>query len=159
VLCADPGVPVEVPALPPLMAGETNRERIQALTTPCGGACHGTFINPIGFAFESFDGMGRWRDTDNEQPVDASGSYPFNEGTKEFDNAAQLMTFMADSEQAHACYAKKLSGYALQRDIIVDDVGLLGTLKDTSRATNSIKEVILELVANPAFNTRVGGAL
>lgn len=125
---------------------------------PCGGTCHGTYMNPIGFAFENFDGMGRWRDMDNGQPVDATGSYPFNEGTKEFGNAAELMTQMAESEQAHACYAKKLSGYALQRDIVVSDVGLLDTLKQKSLATNSIKEVILELVANPAFNTRVGGA-
>ena len=158
VLCADPGVPGEVPALPPLMDGETNRERVQGSTMPCGGTCHGTYMNPIGFAFENFDGMGRWQDMDNGEPVDATGTYPFNEGTKAFGNAAELMTLMADSEQAHACYAKKLSGYALQRDIIVSDVGLLDTLKQKSLATNSIKEVILELVANPAFNTRVGGA-
>jgi len=158
VLCADPGVPGEVPALPPIKDGETNRERVQSSTMPCGGTCHGTYMNPIGFAFENFDGMGRWRDMDNGEPVDATGSYPFNEGTKEFGNAAELMTLMSESEQAHACYAKKLSSYALQRDIVVSDVGLLDTLKQKSLATNSIKEVILELVANPAFNTRVGGA-
>ncbi|HEY6725322.1 MAG TPA: DUF1592 domain-containing protein [Polyangiaceae bacterium] len=158
VMCADPGVPGEVPALPPIKDGETNRARVQSNTMPCGGTCHGTFINPIGFSFENFDGMGRWRDEDNGQQVDATGAYPFNEGTKEFQNAAQLMTLMAESEQAHACYAKKLSGYALQRDIVVSDVGLLETLMQKSLATNSIKEVIVELVANPAFNTRVGGA-
>lgn len=158
VMCADPGVPGEVPALPPPKAGETNRERVQSNTMPCGGTCHGTFINPIGFSFENFDGMGRWRDEDNGEPVDATGTYPFNEGTKEFQNAAQLMTLMAESEQAHACYAKKLTGYALQRDIVVSDVGLLETLKQQSLSTNSIKEVILTLVADPAFNTRVGGA-
>ncbi|HEU5076847.1 MAG TPA: DUF1592 domain-containing protein [Polyangiaceae bacterium] len=158
VMCADPGIPGEVPALPPIMEGQTNRERVQGTTMPCGGTCHGTFINPIGFSFENFDGMGRWRDEDNGQPVDATGTYPFSEGTKEFTNAAQLMTLMAGSEQAHACYAKKLSEYALQRDIVVSDVGMLDTLKQKSLSTNSIKEVILELVAHPAFNTRVGGA-
>ena len=41
---------------------------------PCGGGCHDAYINPLGFAFENFDGMGRVRSTDNDKPVDTSSS-------------------------------------------------------------------------------------
>ena len=34
--------------------------------------CHNR-IDPIGFGLENFDAIGRWRDTDNDQPVDATG--------------------------------------------------------------------------------------
>ena len=34
--------------------------------------CHNR-IDPIGFGLENFDAIGRWRDTDNGQPVDATG--------------------------------------------------------------------------------------
>ena len=65
---------------------------------------------------------------------------------------------MANGEQAHLCYAKKLSSFALQRDIVATDMPLLQSLKTASMATNgSVKQVILELVRNPAFRTRVGG--
>ncbi len=66
VLCAPLGPPAAVlPPIPTLMTGQTNRQRITTLTAGCGGACHNQMINPIGFAFEHFDGMGQYRDTEN----------------------------------------------------------------------------------------------
>jgi hypothetical protein len=160
VLCADleppnPNLP-EVPALKP---DQTNRERYEGLTMACGGACHNSYINPLGFAFENFDGMGQWRETENGKPINAAGSYPFAEGVKSFTNVSDLMTTIAQGEQAHTCYGKKLAGFALQRDIVAADMPLLSSLKTAGMAANgSIKQVILELVKNPAFRTRVGGA-
>src|SRR5207248_3288783 len=59
VLCAHLGPPaVNLPQIPPLEAGQTNRQRISKLPAPCGGSCHNSMINPLGFAFEHFDGMG-----------------------------------------------------------------------------------------------------
>jgi hypothetical protein len=157
-LCADPGLPeIVLPEIPPLSMGQTNRERIAGLTEGCGD-CHEAIINPIGFAFEDFDGMGQLRMTDNGNPVDTAGGYPFQEGFMTFSGSRELMQLMANGKQAHACYAKKVSGYALQRDIVQSDMPLLDTLAATSAAANgSIKQVMLELVKNPAFRTRVGG--
>ena len=100
------------------MPGQTNREMITTLTGGCGRQCHTYYINPLGFAFENFDGMGRLRSMDNGKPVDTAAAYPFAEGYKQFADAAELMQIMAGSKQAHACYAKKIAGYALQRDIV-----------------------------------------
>jgi hypothetical protein len=157
-LCADPGKPVaNLPPIPPLMPGQTNREMITTLTGGCGHMCHTYYINPLGFAFENFDGMGRMRTTDNGKPVDTAAAYPFAEGYKQFSGAADLMGLMANSKQAHACYAKKIAGYALQRDIVQSDLAMLDVMSQVSMAGGSIKAVMLALVADPAFRTRHGG--
>jgi hypothetical protein len=161
VLCAPLGPPAAViPAIPPLESGQTNRQRISTLTAPCGGACHGKMINPIGFAFEHFDGMGQYRDNENgDLPIDSSGSFDFSDGSKSYEDAAGLMQAMAESEQVHLCYAKKLASFALQRDIIPTDLALIQKLASASRAANgSVKQVIGELVENDAFRKHAGAA-
>ena len=161
VLCAPLGPPAAViPPIPPLQSGQTNRDRITTLTHGCGAGCHTTFINPIGFAFEHYDGMGQYRDTENGGlAIDSSGSYLFTEGEKPFADAGELMALMANGAQAHLCYAKKLASFALQRDVVPSDLPLLQTLSAVSRGTGgSLKNVLTELVKNDAFRTHVGGA-
>ncbi|MES1174200.1 MAG: DUF1592 domain-containing protein [Myxococcales bacterium] len=160
VLCAPLGPPAaELPPIPPLQPGQTNRQRITTLTA-CGGVCHAQMINPVGFAFEHFDGMGQYRDTENGGlPIDSSGSYAFSDGTKSFQDAAGLMQAMADGQQAHLCYAKKLASFALQRDVVVSDLPWLQTLATASRASGgSIKGILTALVQNDAFRTHSGVA-
>ncbi len=159
-LCADPGLPtLNLPPVPPLEPNQTNRQRYQALTEGCGAVCHGQIINPVGFAFENFDGIGRFRDKDNGQSVDTTGSYPFAEGTKSFTGASDLMQTIASGSQAHQCYAKKLASYALERDLVDSERPLVESLGATSRASGaSIKEIMLALVKTDAFRTHVGGA-
>ncbi|WP_437604787.1 DUF1592 domain-containing protein [Sorangium sp. So ce834] len=162
VLCAPLGSPApNIPPVPPLEPGQTNRQRITRLTSGCGGSCHNELINPVGFAFEHFDGMGLYRDEENGGlPIDSSGVYSFSEGAKSFADAGELMHYMAEGEQAHLCYAKKLASFALQRDVIPSDLPLVETLADVSRgASGSVKEMMLELVKDEAFRTRVGGPL
>jgi hypothetical protein len=160
VLCANPGdAAPNLPPVPPLQPNQTNRERYEGLTGSCGGECHNVFINPIGFSFENFDGMGQWRDMQNGKPINATGSYPFTEGAKSFNNSADLMRTMADGEQVHLCYGKKLAGFAMQRELVEADRPLITSLKAASMAQGgSIKKIFLELVKSPAFRTRVGGA-
>jgi hypothetical protein len=160
-LCADPGLPtVDLPPVPPLQATQTNRQRYQALTEGCGATCHGEIINPIGFAFENFDGLGRSRETDNGQPVDTSSQYPFAEGTLAFSGATELMQLIANGSQAHECYAKKLASYALERDVVDAERPLVRSLGAASRQSGaSLKDVMLALVKSEAFRTYVGGNL
>jgi hypothetical protein len=155
VLCAvlPPPPATEIPVPPALEPGQTNRERFTALTEGCGGACHNVFADPLGYAFEAFDGMGEFRDEDNGRPIDTTGSYPFAEGTRDFSGAAELMGILAESPQAHTCYAKKLTGYALQRDVVEPDRPLLEDLAESSRA-DSLKALALALVRDPAFRVR-----
>jgi hypothetical protein len=161
ILCAalEPAIP-DLPPVPPLEPNQTNRERISTLTSACGGECHNYYINPLGFVFENFDGMGQIRSTENGKPVDTQGAYPFAEGVFSFANAAELMQLMANGKQAHACYSKQIASYALQRDIVATDMPLLDTMAAVSMSTSgSVKQVMIELAKNPAFTTRVGGTL
>ena len=58
----------------------TLRERItEHRDNPACAACH-DIIDPVGFALENFDAVGRWRTRDGGAPVDASGVLP--NGTK-----------------------------------------------------------------------------
>jgi len=118
-------------------------------------------INPIGFAFQKFDGLGQYRETESfmgdNLTIDSSGSFAFIDGRKNYQDAAELMHLMADGSQAHLCYAKKLASFGLQRDIVADDMPLLTALSSTSRS-GSVKQMVLDLVRNDAFRVRQGGA-
>lgn len=159
ILCADPGPALpDLPPIPALEPDQTNRERITELTGVCGATCHNAYINPVGFAFENFDGMGQKRELDNGKPVDTSGTYPFAEGSRSFSGASELMQLMADGRQAHACYAKKLAGYSLQRDMVESDLPLIDSLTEVSRnGAGSLKQVMVALSQSPAFYVRAGG--
>jgi hypothetical protein len=136
--------------------GLTTREHLTALTADCGDTCH-TAIDPLGFALESFDGLGRERDEDNGAPVDTAGSYPFAEGVRQFAGGNDLMGIMADSMQVHTCYSKNVAGYALGRDMAESDRALLEGLGQVS-LVRSLKELVLALVREPAFRARAEGA-
>jgi hypothetical protein len=160
VLCAELGPPAAMlPPVPPLQPGQTNRQRISTLTSACGGACHNQQINPLGFAFEHFDGMGQYREQENGGlTIDSAASYTFGEGTKSFAQAADLMQILAATPQTHMCYAKKLASFALQRDIVVADKPLLTSLTSTSMGNGgSVKQMIIDLVKSNTFRTHVGG--
>jgi hypothetical protein len=156
VLCATlPPPDGDVIPIPPQDPTLTNRELITQATADCGD-CHKVYINPLGFAFEGMDGMGQERTMDNGKPIDATGSYPFSEGTKDFSDARDLMNLFVGSEQVHTCYAKKVTGYALQRDIVETDRAVLAGLAAVSQE-ESIKETLVALVKDPAFRLREEG--
>ncbi|HEX6277049.1 MAG TPA: DUF1588 domain-containing protein, partial [Polyangiaceae bacterium] len=165
VLCSPLGPPSdEIPPLPAVLAGQTNRQRVDAHTSACGQGCHNAMINPMGFAFENFDGMGQYRETEINPidraslPIDASGTFEFAEGEKSWQNGAELMNMLATDPQSHLCYSKKLSSFALQRDVITPDFPLISTLSSVSTSTNgSVKRVLIDLVKNDAFRTRAVG--
>lgn len=165
VLCATLGPPaIVLPTLPAKQAGQTNRDVVDLTTSGCGQACHNAMINPIGFAFEHYDGMGRYRTTEKDitgadLQIDSSGTYTFTDGTKTYKDATELMQAIANGEQAHACYAKKIASYGLQRDVVEADMPLLKTLSAPSMSSgSSVKQMILDLVKQDAFRTRSGGA-
>jgi hypothetical protein len=157
-LCVSPGVPVAGVELVDAQPGGTNRQRVEESTSAevCA-TCHANYINPLGFAFENFDGMGQQRDLDNGNPIDTSGSYPFTEGRLPFEDAAGLMQLMAVSEQAHTCYAKHLSEFVLSRQLDDADRETVENLRDLSMNKTSLKSLIVEIVKSPQFRTRFGG--
>lgn len=93
---------------------DTTRERHAQHTQDSGCfGCH-KFMDPLGFGFEHFDGIARWRDTENDAPIDASGEIHQNgEGpTGTFDGVDGLSALLADSPHVHACYVEQWTQFA-----------------------------------------------
>ena len=78
-------------------------------------ACHGR-MDPIGFALENYDGVGKWRDEDSGVPIDATGKLP--DGT-EFSGPAGLTQLMVTKyrEDFVRTATEKLMTYALGRGV------------------------------------------
>jgi hypothetical protein len=66
------------------------------------------------------------------------------------------MKIMAGSAQVHTCYSKNVTGYALGRDLVESDRPLLESLSKVS-LSESLKEMVVALVRDPAFRTRKEG--
>ncbi|HJK95381.1 MAG TPA: DUF1592 domain-containing protein [Polyangiaceae bacterium LLY-WYZ-15_(1-7)] len=142
---------------PPTLEGTTRRERINSITGPgtCGGTCHGEAINPVGFPYETFDDFGRWRTEDNGQPIDAAAAFRFEEGTVGFDGPVELAGAIADSMNAHRCYAKNWLEYAFGRPVQLGDSPVLQSIATQSRDEGlSVKEILIQLVDSTLFRTR-----
>jgi Protein of unknown function (DUF1592)/Protein of unknown function (DUF1588)/Protein of unknown function (DUF1595)/Protein of unknown function (DUF1585)/Protein of unknown function (DUF1587) len=161
ILCTELSPPpnVVIPALPAQDPTLTNRELVTSFTEGCGRACHTPFINPAGFAFESFDGIGTFRTTENGKPIDTSGTYAFQDGPKSFANLAEFTQLLASSPQAHACYNKKWAADLYARLPRQSDETVIADLTQRSVAQHlSSQDVVLALVTNDAFSTRIQGA-
>jgi hypothetical protein len=160
VLCLDlPPPPDAVPALPAIAPNSTNRQRVEQLTSPAPcNSCHATAINPLGYAFESLDGLGRFRTQENGRPVDASGSYSLDGADVPFDGPVSLIKAMAASKQAHDCYSRRWVEYLYGRDLdlgVEADRNLVSQAGARSQANFSVKDLILAVIATDAFVSRL----
>ena len=100
LLCQNlPPPPDDLNVVPPPPDGKnTQRERLaQHSTDPSCAACH-ALMDPLGLAFEIYDGIGRYRTTDVGKPIDASGTLTGAEPEgAAFRDAIELMKLLAGS--------------------------------------------------------------
>lgn len=155
-LCSDlPPPPDNVPPLPPLSDGQTNRERVADSTAelPCA-SCHETIINPLGFAFEHYDAIGRYRETDNGAPVDASAEYRIDGEMVAYEDAVELSAILAESVELHACYAEKWLEYVLGRSPSKEEEGVIDSLARTSLSSGGLRDLITTVTMLDTFRAR-----
>ena len=100
------GIVVSFPAADPT---KTTRERFASHAEDAGCAsCH-ALIDSFGFAFESFDGMGKVRTTENGRPIDTSVTVNVGadiDGT--YADGVALATALAGSTSVKTCLARQL---------------------------------------------------
>lgn len=111
-----PPAPPDVPELEKGLLSGTLRERMeQHRSNPSCAACH-NMMDPLGFALENFDAVGRWRTQDGKEPIDASGEFP--DGTK-FVGVGELRVLLVQErqEQFVRCLTEKMMIYALGRGL------------------------------------------
>ena len=149
--------PDGVPPLPPLDPDQTNRERVEAHTEtsqPCQ-SCHSSLINPFGFAFESFDATGAWRDLDNGKPVDTATEVIVGLGATPVSGAVELAEVMATSELVHNCYVKHWTEYATGIKSTPESDPMIARLGAASLdEQQSIHDLLVALTQSPAFLSR-----
>jgi hypothetical protein len=86
---------------------KTQRERVSAhLEDPVCAGCH-KITDPTGLALESFDGAGRFRQTENGAPIDTSG----NLDGKPFDNVIGLGKALHDNPNLPSCLVNRVYSY------------------------------------------------
>jgi mono/diheme cytochrome c family protein len=110
-----PGVP-ELEESPDARLSGTLRERMeQHREDPLCASCH-ALMDPIGFGFENFDGIGAWRDRDGGHAIDPAGALASGEA---FRGPAELKRVLltAKREEFLRCLATKLLTYALGRGL------------------------------------------
>jgi hypothetical protein len=117
MLCSSvpPPPPNVVPDLPPPDPSKSLREQMaEHRTNPTCAACHNT-MDALGFAFEHFDGAGKFRDLDGTQPIDPSGSVTLTTSTLTFKDASDLAQQLAGSPEAQHCFSRQWLRFALNR--------------------------------------------
>ena len=146
------------PVNPELQPELSTRERIalQTRAQACQ-SCH-AMINPLGFALENYDAVGRYRNTEKERPIDAKGSYSTLSGEAvQFDGARQLGEFLAKSEETQSVFIEHLFHYVVKQPVRAygaDRPELLR--KEFIKNGFSVRKLLVDVIASSAGRTVKG---
>jgi hypothetical protein len=125
----------------------------QHRANPACAGCHAA-MDPIGFAMDNFDALGRWRTVDaSGAPIDASGVLP--DGTR-FEGVAGLrQTLLSHPERFAATLTENLLAYALGRSLEYYDQPVVRTVvRDAASRDYRFSELVLGIVNSAAFQSR-----
>jgi hypothetical protein len=147
------GLTITVPAADPTL---TTRERfsVHSQDATCSG-CH-KMLDPIGFALESFDAVGRYRTTENGKPIDPSGSL-LNAGDAEgdFTDAVGLTTLLAGSKTVSQCFQHQLFRFASGRSGVEEERTWLDFVRARpSGSEGKIVELLIDYARSDSFALR-----
>jgi hypothetical protein len=153
--------PPNVEALVETVEGEaasTVRARLEAhRTNPSCNSCHGV-IDPLGFALENFDAVGRWRLEDREarQPIDASGVLV--DGTAVTGPVALREALLERPDQLVQTLTEKLMTYGLGRSLTHTDMPTVRRIVRGAAETDyRLSDLVWGIVESTQFRMK-GGA-
>ena len=138
------------PLAPDLHPGLSARQRVTLQTSPaaCQG-CHAV-INPLGFALEDFDAIGRFR---GESGSDAAGSYVPREGPEvQFEGADGLAAYLVTSADAEEAFLQSLFHALVRQPIRAWGPETLPRLRQSFAAKGfDIREAVVDIMKVAAF--------
>jgi hypothetical protein len=156
-----PDPPANVNNTPPSPAADaTTRERfLEHTLDPSCASCH-ELIDPVGFGFENYDAIGRFRATENGLPIDAHGEVArFDGATRAFTGAVELANALAESAAVRQCTARQWFRFALGRlETQADACSLKQLDRGFEKSDFDIRELLLALVTSDAFRFARTGA-
>lgn len=130
----------------------TLRERVAIhMSEPSCAGCHQA-MDPLGLALENFDGIGRYRATENDVAIDASGTL---DGV-DFDGPVGLASAVAQHPNLGHCLTERLFAYATGHAPQSGEKAEIDRLSDHFEAADFRVQALLAAIAtSPAFR-RVG---
>ncbi|HEX2674616.1 MAG TPA: DUF1592 domain-containing protein [Polyangiaceae bacterium] len=137
---------------PPDDPTKTTRQRFTEHSS--NGVCRGCHSNmdPVGFAFENYDPIGQWRDTEQNQPIDASGDSPL---LGKFSGPTEFAQRMSESPVAQVCLASHWVNYAYGRKLPAagpDDCSVLSIQTKFKDSGYNVQKLLLSVAESDAFN-------
>lgn len=161
-LCGAMGKPPDlVPTVNFMSAATTRLAYDMHAASPCAKACHQVF-DPAGFAFENYDGIGKYRTMEGTTPVDSTGTFsaPAGSGATptvfKFNNAVELAKQLAASPEAQTCIDRQWTRFMLGRMETMAEQGSLTAAYNKGAATPgfSVRDMLVTLLSSKAFMYR-----
>jgi mono/diheme cytochrome c family protein len=121
---------------------------------PNCAVCH-LQMDALGFGFEHFDAVGRWRDQDGKQPIDAGGQLP--DGSK-FSGSRELVAILKGRKDDFTrTLAERMLTYALGRGLAAPDRCVVEKIvRETRDANYQMASLIEAVVRSEPFRMRRG---
>jgi hypothetical protein len=161
LLCQDlPPPPANLDTmLKPPTSGQSTRDHfIQHSQNPVCNACH-RMMDPIGFAFERYDGFGRHRDQENGKPIDSTGTLANADGNGtdvSFAGLADVGGYLAKSDGARSCLVRYWSYFAYGVATWADAACTYQSIeREAAKGNYSLRSVLAAMVTAPHFTRRV----
>lgn len=153
-------VPPPPPDVPALEASKnsrhlTLRKQLELhRADPACASCHDR-MDPLGLSLENFDAIGRWRDKDHGQPIDASSQLASGES---FSGIRELREILKQKRRLfYRCLTKKLMTYALGRGIEYTDIPAVETIVDSMmKDEGRFSVMLMGIIESPQFQQRRG---
>jgi mono/diheme cytochrome c family protein len=152
-----PPPPADIPALKEAgIDGQPRalRERMEIhRRNPACASCHQR-MDPLGFALENFDALGKWRTSSDGAPIDPSASFP--DGTR-FEGVAGLRTLLASHQEDFVrTLSGKLLAYGIGRGLDYRDMpAVRGIVRGAAPAGYSWSSLITGIVRSTSFSMAV----
>lgn len=130
------------------------RERLsEHRANPACASCH-DLMDPIGFALENFDAVGRWRTFDEGRAVDASGELP--DGTKIANFEELERSILKQPDMFVGTLIEKLMTFALGRGIeSYDAPAVRQIIRDAAQQDYRFSSFVSGIVSSVPFQMRV----
>jgi hypothetical protein len=147
-----PDVLAQTPGGPP---EQTTRQHFEAHSRDARcSPCH-RLIDPLGFGFEQFDAVGRYRTMERGIPVDARGEILGTDVDGPFTGPVELAPRLVRSAQFRRCFVEQLYRYSEGRTVDPRDDRELDYLASLfEQSEHRIDELFVRLVRRPAFVLR-----
>lgn len=145
-----PDLVIMTPAEDPTL---TSRERWEATTAANATCwtCHER-TDMVGYGFENYDAIGRWRSMDNGKPVNAASTLAGTDVDGDFAGPADLVNMLAGSARVRECFARNWLEFSTGRTVEEETVATVSA--DFISSGGSLRDLMIAIVRSDAFVTR-----